>query len=201
MPAGLPPGRRSRRLTWIAIGVAVGAVALACVLVFVVFHDGIFGNEEATTTTAGSGGPGGPTSPGGPGGPAASAVTPEQAARFLFAALETKDLDALFALFEPAALEKMLGSMPMETAKAALGALLLNYGSVSFAGLEFSTQVTGDTTATVRVVAGTATITNADGFSETRDVTAAGVPAVLQLVQRDGVWYLDRAAMLGGVAP
>jgi hypothetical protein len=115
----------------------------------------------------------------------------------LFTAMENKDFDALFALFDPVALEEVLGALSLEDAKEALAATMFDYGSIEFSGLEFGTEVTSDTTATVTVVAGTVTMVDFEGVTDTEDVTTAGQPVTFAIVEREGAWYLDPTAMFG----
>lgn len=167
----------------------VAAIAIACVLVFVVFDDQIFKDEGVVSTTSTPA----PTVPGG-------LESPEQVARALFQAMEDKNVDAFFALFDPAALKEFLGGLlASEEAREALSASMFDYGSIKFSDLEFSTVMKTATTATVSVTAGTAAITDLEGVTETKDATEAGQPVTFELIQRDGGWYVDPGAMLGGM--
>ena len=72
-----PPAPKSNKGLWIALVVAILIIAVACVLVFVVFHDQLFGEEESAATG------------------------PEKAVQTFFTAMENKDANALFSLIDP----------------------------------------------------------------------------------------------------
>ena len=200
-------------------------VAVACILVFGVFHDDIFGDDAVTETTLGaavsttvdadsttggstttsadgttdSTGSGIATTSSSSTGGGSTAATPEEAVLRTFEAMENKDLEAYMNLFDPVALEEALGGLPLEEMMADIGDSMFEFESIEFSDVELDTEKTGDTTATVTVVGGTVTITNLDGTTETEDVTQAGEPIFFDVIQRDGVWYLDPMSMFGGV--
>jgi hypothetical protein len=209
-PGGYPsaPGRRSLTWLWITIGAVVVAAAVACVLVFAVFHDDIFNDEETTqstmratvaTTDGAESTTEGATSSSESTGEGDTADTPEEAVRKVFEAMSDKDIDAYFALFDPVALEEALAGLPIEDVKEEMGDSVFDYKKIEFEGLELSTEMNSDTTATVTVVEGTVTITDAYGVVETEDVTEAGESIYFDVIERDGAWYLDPITMFGGV--
>jgi hypothetical protein len=97
------------------------------------------------------------------------------------------------------ALEEALGGLPLEEMMAEMGDAMFEFESIEFSDVELDTEKTSDTTATVTVVGGTVTITNLDGTKETEDVTQAGESIFFDVIERDGVWYLDPVSMFGGV--
>ena len=67
--------------------------------------------------------------------------------------------------------------------------------SVKFSGIKMSTDETGDDTATVTLTAGKLTVTDENGDKDVSDVTEADSPPTIDLVKRDGAWYIDPASM------
>ena len=170
-----PPGR-SRLGMWIGIGAAVVVIAVACGLIFGVFKDDIFGS-------------------GGGGGSGGGASSPEQAVREFISAYDNRDVDAIFALIDPASISTLLQGQSEDLAKQMLKAAMFGQQSFKFSGIELSTKQTSDTTATVTITAGKLTVTKPDGQEETSDVSEADQPPTVGLVKRDGSWYIDASAI------
>ena len=147
-------------------------IAVACVLVFVVFHDQLFGGEEDAATG------------------------PEKAVQTFFSAMENKDADALFSLVDPDSYQGALANgIPLDQVKNQLAMMVFsNYDSMEFSGVKMETTQRGMRSATVSITAGQVTIVT-DGTSETLDVMDAGVPVELELFRKGGKWYLDFNAM------
>jgi hypothetical protein len=161
---GAPPQKRSRKGLWIGLVSAVVVIAVACVLVFVVFKGDIFGGKAAST--------------------------PEGTVKAMLNAFENKDVDAIYGLLDPDALEQITGFMDEDTFKATLSEGLLDTESIKFSDIEMETEETGDDSATVTITSGSVTITQ-DGETETEDVTESDEPVTFDVVKRDGSWYLD----------
>jgi hypothetical protein len=151
---------------WISLGGLVVAAAIACVLVFAVFK----GGDEA-------------------------AATPEGTVRRLLSVMENKDADALFALFDPVAVEDVLGGADLETVKERLletwAESAFDYESIEFSDIKTITKENSDTTATVTIVEGTVTVTNTEGLTATEDVQDSDQPVTFVVIERDGAWYVD----------
>ncbi|OFW58185.1 MAG: hypothetical protein A2133_00755 [Actinobacteria bacterium RBG_16_64_13] len=149
-------------------------IAVACVLVFVVFSDDIFGGGAGKT--------------------------PEQTVNRLLRAMENEDVDALFDLLDQEALSEVLGGISAEAAKEMIGSAMFSDESVKFSGIKMSTDDTGDTTATVTITEGTVTVKDSDGVETSEDVQDADEPVTFDLVKKDGKWYLDANSLssLGG---
>jgi hypothetical protein len=198
---------------WIAGVAAVAVIAIVCALVFVVLagDDGqeasgttttlsaastteTTGEAAATTeTTAPEVTTTAPTAPA-----TSTTVTaapdtsgPEQVVMELFDALENLDIDALLGLMDP----RIVGALPegeaMDAFKAALSAQIESLGSMEFSGIELSTEMTSDTTATVTVTAGTVTVRDAEGQVTSEDVSEASSPVTISLIKVDGKWYVE----------
>jgi hypothetical protein len=154
-------------------GVAAAAkggkvIAVACVLVFVVFQDDIFGGSAG----------------------------PEQTLQEMFDAMEAKDVDAFMAIMDPQGLQgvEALG-MSVADFKALLQEQM-TYDSMKFEGVKLETTMADDgQTATVAIVEGKLT-TVENGESTTEDVKDASEPQTYQMVLRDGKWYLDISGMM-----
>lgn len=227
-----PPSGPSRKGLWIALGAFVVVVAIACVLVFAVFNDQIFGDggstettvsdspattqpiapppdeESSTTTDQATSTSGGATTSSTAStstteatsstlGGDATAETPEEAVLLLFQAMADKDFGAFFAIMDPVALEEVTGGLSLDLFEEYMGDSLWDWETMEFSGLETETEMTSDTTAKVTIVAGTVTITDYDGSTMVEDVKDAGAPVELNVVERDGAWYLDPEAMFG----
>ena len=176
-PYGAPPGYpapqpRGRKGLWISLAACVLVVAVACVLVFVVFWGDITG-----------------------GGGAASA--PEKTVSKLLKAMESKDVDAMFSLMEEKALTDALGGITVDAAKAMLKSVMFDYQSVKFSGIKLETENTSATTATVTITEGTVTIKDNDGTESSEDVTEATEPVNFDLMKINGKWYLDPNSLSG----
>jgi hypothetical protein len=145
---------------------------VACVLVFVVFHDQIFGDD------------------------ADIASGPERAVQTFFTAMQNKDIDALFSLIDPDSYRQELAmGYTVQDLKSQLAQLIFSdYDSMAFSGLKMETTQRGLREATVSIVAGQVTIV-AGGVSETLDVLDADVPLQLELFRKSGNWYLDFESM------
>ncbi len=161
---GAPPRKRSRAGAWVGLGSAVVVIAIACVLVFVVFKGDIFGGGASSE--------------------------PEGTVEAMFTAFENKDTDTLFGLLDPEALEQITGFMDEDAFKETLKDGLLEFDSIKFSGIEMSTESLDESSAIVTITDGTVSITQ-DGETETEDVTQADEPVTFDLVKRDGSWYLD----------
>jgi hypothetical protein len=61
---------------------------------------------------------------------------------------------------------------------------------MEFSGIELSTEMTSDSTATVTVTAGTVTVRDVEGQVTTEDVSEASSPVTIDLVKVDGRWYV-----------
>jgi hypothetical protein len=115
----------------------------------------------------------------------------------MFGAMEDQDIDAFLDLMDPVAVEEALGGLSFEEAREDLGAEMFGSETYKFSGIKMSTEKTGATTATVTIVEGTVTVTDANGVTASEDVAAADSPVTFDVVQRDGVWYLDPGSMFG----
>ena len=173
-PAGTyPPGagtapqsRGGRKWLWIGIAAVVVVAAIACILAFVVFN-----------------------------GEGAAAGTPEQTVQQFFDALENKDMDAVLGLLDPTLLEGM-PTDALEAAKEEMGSNLFDFQSIDFSGLKLSTDMTSDNTATVTVTEGTATVVDTSGETTVEDVKDADTPVAVELIKKDGSWYIETPPFL-----
>ena len=165
---GTPPQKRSRKGLWIGLSSAVIVIAVACVLVFVVFKGDIFGGKAAST--------------------------PEGTVKAMLSAFENRDVDAIYGLLDPDSLEQITAFMDEETFKETLSSALLETESIKFSNVEMETENTGDDSATVTITGGTVTVTQ-DGETQTEDVTESDEPVTFELVKREGAWYLDPYSM------
>jgi hypothetical protein len=124
-----------------------------------------------------------------------AAATPEGTVRRLLSVMENKDADALFALFDPVAVEDALGAADLETVKALFvetwAERAFDYESIEFSGIKTITEETSDTTATVTIVEGTVTVTNTAGLTATEDVQDSDQPVTFAVIERAGSWYVD----------
>ncbi len=163
---GYPPGpwqqpRKSNKGLWIGIAASVLVLAVAAVLVFVVFWGQI----------SGGGGP-------------------EQVAQKLLSAMEDKDIDAFFDVLSPGAIEELTGGfIGADLAKEMFKEELFTYESMKFEDVKMVSEISGDE-ATVSVTGGTVTITE-DGETTTEDVRYSDTPVEFYLIRQDGKWYLD----------
>lgn len=164
-PPPPPPPRpgRSRRGLWIAVAGVVVVVAIAAMLVFAVFGVG--------------------------GGGTAAAATPEKSVSRFLAAMENKDIDAVLDLLDPQVRESLVKVGDANAAKKTLSATMFPYKSVKFSNIKLSTKMSGETSASVTITAGTATETASDGKSTKQDI-ATDMPITFDLMQKDGSWYL-----------
>ena len=121
---------------------------------------------------------------------AIGSATPEEAVAAFLGAMETKNIMAVLALMDPQTIEDSLG-MSLADAQQVLPTQLFDYQSVSFSGIELNKKSTGDTTATVTITAGVATVTDSAGKTTKEDVKDSGDPVTFDVIQRDGLWYLD----------
>jgi limonene-1,2-epoxide hydrolase len=173
-PGYAPPGPRSRKAIWISLAAGVLVIAIACVLVFVVFWGNISGGSGA-------------------------ASTPEKTVQKLLDAMEAKDVDAMVALMDQKALEDSLGGMSMDMVKGMLRGAMLDFDSVKFSGVTMSAKSTSDTTSTVTITQGTVTIKQ-NGQETSEDVSEANDAVTFDLTKIDGKWYLNPSSLsnLGG---
>jgi hypothetical protein len=161
-----PPPRRGKKGLLIGLAALVVVVAVACVLAFVVFKGG-----------------------------GGAAATPEQTVKRLFTAMENKDLDAVLDLMDPQLKKSMPTGDDLKTAKEEMRKTMFDYKSIKFSGIKMSTEMTGDTTATVTITAGSATRTGSDGQTTIEDVKDADTPAAVDLTKQDGSWYLESSSL------
>jgi hypothetical protein len=160
---------KDRKGLWIGLAAAVVVIAVACVLVFVVFQDQIFGGTSE----------------------------PEQTIEDMFTAMENKDLDSFFALMDPQGLEQLesRGLMTEADLKTLLGEQLTGYESIKFENVEMETEISQDgQNAVVTVVRGTLTMV-AEGETTVENAEDTGEPQEYYLVNRDGKWYMDIMSM------
>jgi zinc-ribbon domain len=174
-PPGYPAQQpRGRKGLWISLVACVLIVAVACVLVFVVFGDDIF-----------------------KGGGAAS--TPGQTVSKVLKAMESKDIDAMFSLMDQKTLGAAMGGMSVDDAKQALKSAKMDYQSVKFSGIKMKTETTSGTTATVTITEGTVTIIDSTGQETTEDVRDADEPVNFELTKVGGKWYLNPTLLSGSL--
>lgn len=210
-PTGAPqPPKQGGYLKWLlsGIGALVVVVAVVCVLVFVVFS-GEDGNESAAldkdsaasaaasttvpavSTTVPAVAPVVTTEP-----EEEVTASPEQLLELVFAAMENHDVDTLLALMDPTLFVELPEGMTMEMVREGMVDELAAMGSMEFTGLEMSTEMTSDTTATVTLTAGVVTVTDAYGETTSDDVRDAGEPVTIDVVKVDGRWYLGSSPFL-----
>lgn len=124
---------------------------------------------------------------------------PEQVVLRFFRAMEQKDMAAVFALFDPDALQKLTGRLPIEAFIELMGKRLFeslfDFQSIEVNDVELKVVYTSDSTALVTVVAGTATITDAEGKTVTEDLTESMGAAEFSVVKRGHAWYMVPDAM------
>jgi hypothetical protein len=156
---------KDKKGLWIGLAAAVVVIAVACVLVFVVFQDQIFEGSSG----------------------------PELTVQDLLTAMENQDLDALFALMDPQGIEELeaKGLMTEEDLKQVIGGGLTGYESIEFANVKMETEISEDgENAVVTIVRGTVTVV-VDGETSLEDVEDSDEPQQYYLVKRDGKWYMD----------
>jgi len=123
-----------------------------------------------------------------------AATEQEQIVADFLAALQDKDIDAVFEMVDMAS---FVGDVPedqMEAAKDHIAAQMFDYESVEFSGIRMTTEVS-DSTALVTLTEGTIKVVNTDGTEETIDIAEAD-PMEFQLVDDSGEW---RLAFLSGI--
>jgi hypothetical protein len=126
-----------------------------------------------------------------------AATGPEEAVAGFFDAMENKDIDAVFDLIDPTVMGGLGGSgADMDALKDMMGAAFFSYQSIEFNDIEMSTEMTGETTATVTITGGSVTLVDATGAEETQDVAEADEPVTINLVEVDGKWYLESAPFM-----
>ena len=159
-----PPPRsgRSRKAPLIALGAVVVVAAIAAILVFVVF---------------------------GVGGGGTAAATPEGTVNRFLAAMEAKDIDKVLDLMDPQVRDSLVKVGGLNDAKQTLSDTMFPFKSVKFSNIELSTTKSSETSASVTINAGTATIIGNDGKSTKSDI-ATEMPITFDLMQKDGSWYL-----------
>jgi hypothetical protein len=124
-----------------------------------------------------------------------AATGPEKAVQTFFAAMEEKNIDKFMEIVDPATFQDATDAgLSMDALKAMLAEEMFTYDSMNFSDLKMETTSTGEDTATVRVTGGTVTMVT-DGQSETKSVLESDTPVELQLLQKDGKWYVDINSM------
>jgi hypothetical protein len=167
-PGGYQPPRKSRMGLWIGLGALIIVIVVACVLVFAVFKDQIFGG---------------------------GASGPEQAVQKFLTVMEKKDVDGFFDLIDPASLEEFTSmGMSLDAIKPLLASEMFSYDSIKFNNVKMETEDNGDGTATVRIVEGSVTIVE-DGDTTTEDVQESGEPVEFEVLKQDGKWYINPETM------
>ncbi len=218
-PPAAPP--RSMKWVWIGGGAAVAVIAIVCVLVFVVFNGGngqeaedvpttlqaaattlvtvpVAATETTATPTSTTAQTVPPTAP-----PTSTTTTAaqdsagaEQVVLQVFAALENQDVDALLAVMDPTILGALPAGEALDAAKAAIKESIAAMGKMKFSGIEMTTEMTSPTTATVTLTAGSVTVTDANGQTTSEDIKESSSPVTVDLVKRDGQWYMSSSAFL-----
>jgi hypothetical protein len=159
-----PAGGKKKMWLWIGIATAaVVLIAVACILIFVVFHDDIFGG--------GSG--------------------PEQTVQKMFDAMEAKDVEAFVGLMDPQGLQQVTASgLSLDDFKSMIQDEM-TYDSMEFKNIKLKTVIADDgQTATVTVVEGQL-VTVENGETTSEDVKDSEEAQEYPVVLRDGKWYLD----------
>lgn len=161
---------KSRKPLWIGLVTLVVLIVVACVLVFAVFHDQIFGGG-----TSG----------------------PEQKVQEAITAMEHRDVNALYALLDPNGVEYLHQTQQMDpnALKTALGQGLTAFDSISYSDVQMKTVMeSGGTKATVTLVGGKMT-TVKSGQSTVDDLKTSAQPQKFYVILRSGKWYLDIVRM------
>lgn len=156
---------KDKKGLWIGLAAAVVVVAVACVLVFVVFQDQIFESQPG----------------------------PEQTVQELLTAMENQDLDALFALMDPQGVEQLeaKGLITEKDLRETIGGGITGYESIEFENVKMETDFSEDgENAVVTIVRGIVTVV-AGGQTSVEDVQDTDEPQQYYLVKRDGKWYMD----------
>jgi hypothetical protein len=159
----------SKKTLWISLAALVVVIAVVCVLVFVVFHNQVFGGASG----------------------------PEQKVQEAITALEDQDIDALYALIDPQGIFYLENTQAIAAGalKEALGAALLGFDSVEYKDVKMKTVMESDgQKATVTLVGGQVT-TASDGQPTVEDLKTTTDPQAFYLILRDGTWYLDIVRM------
>jgi hypothetical protein len=162
-------GLKNKKVLWISLAALVVVVALVCVLVFVVFHDQVFGGASG----------------------------PEQKVQEVITAMEDRDLDALFDLIDPQGIVYLENTEQIDPdqLKTALGQELLAFDSIDYTGVKMKTELSSDgQKATVMLTEGQITTVKA-GESTVEDLKTTAEPQEYSLILRDGTWYLDIVQM------
>jgi hypothetical protein len=167
----------SKKALWITLAAVVAVIAVACVLVFVVLHDQVFGGASG----------------------------PEQKVQEVITALEEQDIDALYALIDPQGLAYLENTQAVAVGelKAVLGETLMGFDSVDYTDVKMKTLMESDgQKATLSLVDGQMTTVDA-GQPTVEDLKSSAEPQVFYLVLRDGAWYLDivRMTQAGSATP
>jgi hypothetical protein len=214
-----PPGapRRSLKWAWISGAAAVVVIAVVCVLVFVVFKGGDDQQASASTTI-----PGGTTTVTQPvlstgtttALPPTTATTApvsttaatvassddaaavEAAVMQLFTAMEKQDVELLLNLMDPTILAALPEGDARNAALAAVKAELAALGTMKFSGIKLKVDITSATTAVVTLVAGSVTITDANGKTTTEKVEDSSSDSTMDLVKTNGHWYISSSPFL-----
>jgi ketosteroid isomerase-like protein len=125
----------------------------------------------------------------GVGGGGTAAATPEGTVNRFLAAMEAKDIDKVLDLMDPQVRDSLVKVGGLNDAKQTLSDTMFPFKSVKFSNIELSTTKSSDTSASVTINAGTATIIGNDGKSTKSDI-ATEMPITFDLMQKDGSWYL-----------
>jgi ABC-type cobalt transport system substrate-binding protein len=159
----------SKKTLWISLAALVVVIAVACVLVFVVFHDQVFGGASG----------------------------PEQKVQEVITTLEDQDVDALYALIDPQGITYLENTQAIAAGalKTAIGEGLMGFDSVEYKDVKMKTVMDSDgQKATVTLVGGQMT-TVSSGQPTVEDLKDSADPQVFYVVLRDGTWYLDIVRM------
>jgi len=207
---GPPKAGRSLKWLWSGLGALVVVVAVACVLVFVVFKSGDDQEAASALTTISAAATTQTTVPVVSTTVQTVATTtstttettvqdisdPQKVVLQVFDAMENQDAGALLTVMDPAGLEGLPEGATLDAVKAVMAQELAKMGSMKFSGIEMSTEITSDTTATVTLTAGVVTVTDADGQTTSEDVKEASSPVTVDLIMHDGTWYMESTQSL-----
>lgn len=162
-------GLKGKKVLWISLAASVVVIAVVCVLVFVVFHDQVFGGASG----------------------------PELKVQEVITAFENRDLEELYALIDPQGVQYLKETNQMDPGqlKTALGQELMTFDSIDYSGVKMKTEMSSDgQKATVTLVEGKVTSVKA-GQSKVEDLKTPADPEEYYLILRDGTWYLDIVEM------
>jgi hypothetical protein len=161
----VPPRAKERgKGLWVALAALVVLIAIACILVFVVFKDDVFGL--------------------GPG------DTPEKTADALLKTVGRGKVENVFDFLEPYELQAQLGGLPVKAAKEMMKAAMPSQPKAKYKGVRMQTTYEDSTHAFVRLVGGTMTVKQG-GVNLKQDLGMLQGPDGLRMVKSNGKWYLD----------